>query len=303
MSRVMIAVVLLVAACGGEDEVSDETTIVATTETASTSTTARATPEATTTTSTATTTTTSEPRFAVEEVEIRVRGELSTVQLGDLYLPVGSTRQVAVVMFGAGRSVVADLARAIAERGVVVLAAEWVAMPVVGADDAVCAVAYAIQHAQEWGFDPQRIVVAGHSAGGLAGMLAALAPEEFTGCDFDAATDVWAYLGLAAAPGAASDGGGLAEQFPDQTEAVELMDAYNYLGNNPDLIVRFVHGVQDTEVPIDQVRAFHAAMQLEGYDTELTEVDNAAHFAPLASGSEAGQEVLAIIDQLVELAS
>jgi acetyl esterase/lipase len=200
---------------------------------------------------------------------------------------------------GSTRFAFADLAGALANRGVVVLAADWLANPsqaLLSASDAVCAVAYANQHAEDWGTDPQRIIVAGHSAGGLVAMLAALAPAEFVGCDSAADADVWAYVGLAAAPGAASEGGGLAEQIPDQADVLTLMNTYNYLGNNLDLIVRFVHGIQDPEVRIDRVQAFHSAMTSAGYDTQLIEVDNAGHFAPMSSASPA---TIATFDELI----
>ena len=133
-------------------------------------------------------------------------------------------------------------------------------------------------------------------------MLAALAPQRFEGCDAASLAEVFAYVGLAAAPGAASEGGGLAEQIPNEADTLRTMDAYNYLGANPDLIVRFIHGSVDPQVPIDRVRPFHEALASLGYDTELTQVPKTGHASPIASRSEAGQLALGIIDQLALLA-
>lgn len=77
-----------------------------------------------------------------------------------------------ILLHGAGleRDAYRDLAEAIAVRGAVVFVADWRVLPSMqngGLEDAACAVRYARAHAGEFGLDPGKIVMVGHSTGGV----------------------------------------------------------------------------------------------------------------------------------------
>ena len=101
----------------------------------------------------------------------------------DVYRPTGATRATPVVVFFYGgswkrgqRAQYAFVGRRLAEHGVLTLVADYRTWPRVGfpgfMGDAAGAVAWAKAHAAEYGGDPQRLYIAGHSAGAqIAGLL------------------------------------------------------------------------------------------------------------------------------------
>lgn len=121
--------------------------------------------------------------------------------LVDVYAPSGATDLPVVVMFhdGFGRDVdkwsLLRLARATAEQGAVVFTPNWGAFersadPVIAQDDGVrqldaaaCAVRFALELAEEFGGDPDRLVLAGHAAGANVALAVALRePAPFPEC-------------------------------------------------------------------------------------------------------------------------
>ena len=107
----------------------------------------------------------------------------------DVYAPSGAKDLPLVVLFhgaptavdktGSGLVDYPALAEEIASRGAVVVSANWglydapmpadaqawVASVDQGRDETACAISYAAAHAADWGADPQRLVVIGHSGG------------------------------------------------------------------------------------------------------------------------------------------
>ncbi len=240
------------------------------------------------------------------DVEIRERFDARynevRPQVGTIHSPsrVKGSPPVVVMLHGAGgsRGGMESYARQLAEMGVVVFNADWAAdafAPLEATSDAVCAVAFAYNKAAEWGADPDRIVVVGHSGGGHVGMLAALAPELFTDCNTATDSKVWAYLGIAADPGTAAEGGNGWPLWKDQPEMLASLDAYNHLGSNPQLIVRSVHGTSDSTIDLQRIRDFQEAMAREGYEVELTVIDGAGH----AITDEMMVEVSRMIEELI----
>ena len=164
----ILVTTLLIAGCGGE--AGEETTVPAMT--------APATP---TTTVAASTTTATAPK-------VEVVGDLvyhpETERLGkallDVYaLPGVEGGPVVVLFHGHGchriTSPYPALASALAEQGAVVFVPDWEkGQPVTDTsrddllavvDGAACAVSYALAHAAEYGADPERLILFGHSAG------------------------------------------------------------------------------------------------------------------------------------------
>lgn len=115
-------------------------------------------------------------------------------QLLDVYRPASAGDWPVVVMFhgaGDGKWFLASLAAAIAEQGAVVFVPTWhssaprssgsVPRVTLGAEEAACAIRYARAHASMYGGGDNRLVVVGHSVGGLIGALMMLAGDEFHG--------------------------------------------------------------------------------------------------------------------------
>jgi acetyl esterase/lipase len=94
----------------------------------------------------------------------------------DVYSPEGAKDRPVVVFFYGGswtagsRGLYRFVGAALAERGIVTVLPDYRLYPQVKfplfLDDGALAVAWAQQHAQEFGGDPHRIVLMGHSAGG-----------------------------------------------------------------------------------------------------------------------------------------
>jgi hypothetical protein len=141
----------------------------------------------------------------------------------DVYVPPGARDLPLVVLFhGAGLGVDKDsldypaLAEAIAAGGAVVVAANWGShgMPWDGVphavsaadvvrrergfrDEGACAVSYAVTHATEYGADPHRLVLFGHSAGANeAGRVGLTETAPFRGCAVGPTS--WSVKGLMA---------------------------------------------------------------------------------------------------------
>ncbi|MGI9665792.1 MAG: alpha/beta hydrolase family protein [Acidimicrobiia bacterium] len=243
---------------------------------------------------------------AVQDVVIRTR-PTGMPQRATLQIPSepDASSMVVVLLHGAGsdRRSVAAIADAVAAMGVPVLNATW-AFDAAGAEEAaadgVCAVAYANENASAWGADPERVVVIGHSGGGHIGMLTALSPGSFPGCDAASRTHVWAYLGMAGDPAAATEKGNAYRFFSHDPDLLALMDNYSHVGGNPNLIARFVHGTADQTVPIALTQAFHDALVSAGYDSEFVRIEGADHFDPIRPTTTAGRRVLEQVSLLMD---
>ena len=203
MRRTLTAVLvtaLLIAGCGGE--AGEETTAPPTTAPVTTSppaTAAATTATVAASTTTAATTEASTTTGGVAEVEV-VKDLVyhpQTERLGearlDVYAPVGEEGGPVVVLlhgnavdkeFSFGETSYPGLARAIAGQGAVVFVPDWgKGQPVTDTtrdglldtvDGAACAVSYALAHAAEYGADPGRLVLFGHSGGANVASLVAL---------------------------------------------------------------------------------------------------------------------------------
>jgi hypothetical protein len=77
----------------------------------------------------------------------------------------------------------------------------------------------------------------------------------------------------------------------DDPEQWEAINPYVHIGENPDLIVRLIHGddadVAWYEVPRSVSVDFNQALLEAGYDTELILLEGASHSALSYPGSEA----------------
>lgn len=105
----------------------------------------------------------------------------------DIYAPLGVARPPVVVFFYGGswnsgsRGEYKFVGDALASRGIMAVIADYRVYPQVTypdfLEDSAHAVAWTIRHIQAYGGDPQRLFVAGHSAGGYNAAMIALDPR------------------------------------------------------------------------------------------------------------------------------
>lgn len=266
----------------------------------------------TSSTSSTTTSTTMETPLTVEVTEdVSFTGERTM----DVYAPTEGSDWPMVVHFHGGRSSPAqseELARSIAEQGVVVMVPEWRSLgPAGGSEDTICAVAFATRHGEEYGADTGRVTLSGYSTGGYTAIIHAFIGDEpplpITDCAVDPAIDPPDSVVGGGAPMFAADWArqGLLAANPQwrglTPEQIDAFDPYLAIGRNPDLVVRLVFGEDDVggnpniDQPIaESNRQFLAALLDADYDAEATELPG-GHSAPVEPGSEELAAYVAVV--------
>jgi acetyl esterase/lipase len=106
----------------------------------------------------------------------------------DVYWPLSQGAWPVVVLLDGGdgnKTYARGLAIVVAGQGAVVFVPEYQSSEpppdriTRGAEEVACAVRFAKAHGAEYGGDPQRVVIIGHSGGAAFGALAALAGDQF----------------------------------------------------------------------------------------------------------------------------
>lgn len=209
-----------------------------------------------------------------------------------LHLPEGRGRVPLVVLVPGGGWVTADpagllgLAEGLAAAGVAaapahIRAAEDGVVHPVPVEDVLCEVASAAAEARAQGFDPDPVVVLGHSSGAHLAALAVLAFHDYApSCDHPAVTpdglvgisgpyDISRLPGVAAAllgTGPEEDPQGWADANPVERA-----------GLRPGVPVLLVHGSADDVVPADFTSEFARALRRGGHPTTVELVPGADH--------------------------
>jgi predicted esterase len=168
----------------------------------------------------------------------------------------------------------------------------------------LCAVRFAHAHAEEYGGNPDRVILVGFSAGAWMGAQVALAgetletrwaalaesagePPRQVGCTApDGSPDVDAFVGIAGPYAAFENAPGID---PDLRKVVEISA---YVGERPDLRVRLLHGRTDGVVKPSASEDFLALLVDAGYDAQLTLFDEGhkvPHELVLSAVAELGQ--------------
>ena len=177
------------------------------------------------------------------------------------------------------------LSRAIAAQGTVVFTPNWRGGPpaanaiTAGWEDAACAVRFARAMAPDYGGDPSRLVLVGHSAGGAAGATMALAGDDFEGdcvvTEGSALPD--AFVGL--------DGAyNILEHVPVEnlqqasTEEWAVISPFAYVDRRPIRPDLELHLIVGREEPlIGYAEEFQVALEAAGYSTTLTLLPGVGH--------------------------
>lgn len=182
-------------------------------------------------------------------------------KLLDVYRPARVSDPVPAVLLWHGRGpderdVLAPLARAAAERGVVVLVPDWRPdAPDGGRTHLRESAGFARRHVADLGGDPRRIVLAGWSRGARAAVGVALNPAAF---------DDWrprAVVGIAGAYASAAP----------STGTVPIDDLRRGGGRLPPVPVWLVHGTADPVVDVERSRELRTALGEQGRPASLDE--------------------------------
>ncbi|MFI9271221.1 alpha/beta hydrolase [Kitasatospora sp. NPDC052896] len=183
-------------------------------------------------------------------------------KLMDVYQPAGASEPVPVVLLWHGRGpderdVLAPLARAAAELGVIVLVPDWRPdAPDGGRTHLRESAVFGRQHVADFGGDPERITLAGWSLGGKAAVGVALNPAAFGS---------WrpqAVVGIAGAYGSAAP----------TTGTVPIDDLRLGGGALPPRPVWLVHGTADPVVDVERSRELRTSLEEHGWPVSLSEV-------------------------------
>jgi acetyl esterase/lipase len=242
----------------------------------------------------------------------------------DLYLPASNERPIGLIVWvhggawRAGSRASVDLA-GLTERGWAVASVDYrlstVARFPAQVHDIKAAIRYLRAHAGEHGYPPERVVVAGSSAGGHLAALVGVSNrnpelEGSIGDDARTSSDVQAIVSLYGASNLTSI---LAQSTPHglsvRVPALELL-----LGAKPEAATALaqlaspvlhvdakdpplylMHGDQDTQMPINQSHELEGAYQKLGLPVRFTVVHGAGHGGPAFTTPDQ----LAAIDQFL----
>jgi acetyl esterase/lipase len=180
----------------------------------------------------------------------------------------------------------ARLANELAARGVVVYNASYRTMNEGGAfpqmvEDVACALSFAGSTAATYTTTPEALATGGHSAGAHLSLLAALAPETFTGdCEYGPVA-VEGFVGLAgpydtdrlATLIAPLFGASLA----DAPERWAAGNPLTYVATSPDIDYLIIHGSEDELVPVALSEELAAALEGAGRRVSLEIIDGETH--------------------------
>jgi acetyl esterase/lipase len=180
----------------------------------------------------------------------------------DVYQPADASDLVPTVLLWHGRGpderdVLAPIACAAAELGVIVLVPDWRPdAPDGGRTHLEESAVFVRQNVAHFGGDPARIALAGWSLGGKAAVGVALNPEAFGD---------WrpqAVVGIAGAYGSAAP----------STGTVPIDDLRRHGSLLPPIPVWLVHGTVDPVVDVERSRELRTALKEQGWPVSLNEV-------------------------------
>lgn len=187
----------------------------------------------------------------------------------DIHHPsAGGPWPVVVVLHGVGvdrldyTAFSAELSRA----GAVVFNADWTVLASsldAATAGAGCAARYALANAEEYGGDPERLIVVGHSAGAIyAGRIATGDDDPIGSCPFEGEVEPIALVLVA--PAQLPGGPG---PWPRSS-----------LQADSELRVAVIHGLADDVIPLRQSRRTVEILEDAGYDVTLHLIPGGTHY-------------------------
>lgn len=209
----------------------------------------------------------------------------------DIYRPSrtdGSSAPVVVFLYGGGwksgrRDQYRFVGQRLAERGILAIVADYRTYPETTfpgfVEDGARAVAWARAHAGEYAGDPQRLFVAGHSAGAQIAALIGTDPRYLAEHRMKP-TDLAGVIGLSGPYDFVISGGyrpvfGPPAQWP-QAQAINHVD-----GNEPPFLL--VHGTDDRVVESKDSQQLADKLRTSGVQAQLVWLPGAGHSAPLTA--------------------
>ena len=158
-------------------------------------------------------------------------------------------------------------------------------------EDARCALRWVHQHAEEYGFDPGKLVVSGESAGGHQALMTGMLDAD---SGFDHASK-WTFKTKARGVAAIVNFFGIADVadvlegphqthwavewlggLPNRCELAKRLSPLSYVRKGLPPIIS-IHGTADLAVPYDHSVRLHQALDKAGVSNQLVTVPNGAH--------------------------
>lgn len=228
---------------------------------------------------------------------------LSVKPVFDVYAPAEEGPWPVVVIapdWELGKEYARGWATEMVAEGTVVFAVDFdVGSPSTPLEHLNCATRYARDVAEEYGGDPSHVTLLGHSGGAIFGMPVALGvdaqPPTCLASDDAAIPD--AFVGYEGFYGVVD-----AEWWEEDVASGLIPDTVTMVGQNPDLVVRLLHGdyqdPQAWETTVADSEDFAELLDEAGYDVEFILVEGAAH-----TGAGTDQPAFgAIVDTTLDVA-
>jgi len=208
----------------------------------------------------------------------------------DVYTPDACNNAPVVVFFYGGswqngeRAWYRFVGEQLATRGMLVVIPDYRKSPETPfpgfIEDAARAVAFSRKHAAAWCGDPDRLFVAGHSAGAHVAGFLAIDADWLKAVDVDASKHLAGFIGLSGPydflPIA---DGSLRKVFVDPARDQDTQPIRFVNGDEPPALL--VHGTKDRLVWPRNSENLHRALQSRGIESELMLIDDIGHTATL----------------------
>ena len=208
----------------------------------------------------------------------------------DIYRPRDAGPEAPVVLFFYGgswqmgtRAQYRFVGSRLAESGVVAIVADYRTWPAAGfpafMGDAARAVRWTLDHAREQGGDPQRVYIAGHSAGAQIAALLGTDARHLDAVE-RRPQDLAGVIGLSG-PYDFVISGKLEEIFGPRSQWPEAMAVRFVDGDEPPFLL--VHGDQDRTVDVGNSRKLEFALRRKGIDATLLILPGGNHSVTAAA--------------------